>query len=154
MAAHARANPGEHDGAAGSVAARTEPKVRAATVAATLTSAVLYLLHAYVPGVAELTAVLPGELEAAVAVLVTGAVTWLAGFATRAVDRIDLFEEEEAGPAVTAEVPSAAWLVDQVTEAVFDRLAAAGVLEGSGPPTAELSAVTRRGVLPRVPGTD
>lgn len=108
------------DGASGSVLARTEPKVRASAVAATVSAVLLWLIHRYVPG----AAVLPAPVEAGIGAVLTGCVSWAAGYLARAVDRLDLFP---AGPppelaALTGDV------VDAILEEVMDRLAAAGVL--------------------------
>lgn len=89
-----------HDGATGNLVQRAEPKVKAASLAALLTPLALYYLYRYVPGISAL----PHELDALVATLVTGAATFAAGFAARAVDRVDLFArplEARAAAAVT-----------------------------------------------------
>jgi hypothetical protein len=115
---------------------RTEPKVKASALAATLTPALLWALHTYVPGAATL----PVEVQATVGVLVTGGLTWLSGYLTRTVDRTDVFphDPKQLDPA------DAVW-VDAVTDRLLDRLVDAGVLP---------DAPVRAGGLPPVPAAD
>lgn len=87
-----------HDGSTGNLIQRAEPKVKAASIAALLTPLALYYLYRYAPGVSSL----PHELDVVLATLVTGAATFAAGFAARAVDRIDLFVKPYAEKAQQA----------------------------------------------------
>lgn len=97
------APPAPLDGSSGNLLARTEPKVKAAALVAFLTPLALYYVYRYVPGVSSL----PHELDALVGTLVTGLLTFAAGYAARAVDRVDLFTQpllEKAGRAVNGAV--------------------------------------------------
>jgi hypothetical protein len=87
-----------HDGSTGNLVQRAEPKVKAASIAALLTPLALYYLYRYAPGVSSL----PHELDVVLATLVTGGATFAAGFAARAVDRIDLFVKPYAEKAQQA----------------------------------------------------
>lgn len=79
--------PRDLDGRRGNPLRRTEPKVRAASLAALLTSALLYLASRYLPGYEAL----PAELTAGITATLTGLAAWLAGWLAAAVNRIDLF---------------------------------------------------------------
>lgn len=79
------------DGANGNLLARTEPKVRAASLAALLTPIALFYGHRYLPGGEEL----PQYVALSVDAVITGAVAWVAGFAAKAVDRLDLFADPQ-----------------------------------------------------------
>lgn len=87
------------DGAAGNPISRAEPKVRAAGLTALLSPLALYYLYEYVPGIDRL----PHQLDAAIGAVLVGALTFAAGFAAKAVDRVDLFTRGEAAK-VEAEV--------------------------------------------------
>jgi hypothetical protein len=131
MAGHA-APPARLDGAAGSVVARTEPKVRAASAAAVITSVLLSLAVQFVPALGQLPAEVQTVLGVAVTGLVTGAVTWLCGYLTRAVQRVDLALDEYA-PTLAGVLPDLDELTRAMAEEVFDRLAASGVFERPEP---------------------
>lgn len=78
--------PAPHDGTTGNLLTRAEPKVKAASIAALLTPLASFYAYKYVPGIAAL----PHELDVLVATLLTAVCVFAAGFAARAVDRIDL----------------------------------------------------------------
>jgi hypothetical protein len=90
--------PPVHDGSAGNLLQRAEPKVKAASLAALLTPLALYYLYRYVPGIAGL----PHELDVILATAVTAAATFAAGYAARAVDRVDLVFGSLASKAAAA----------------------------------------------------
>lgn len=86
----------EHDGASSwNVLRRAEPKVRAAAIAAVASPVALFYAHTYLPGVDRM----PTELLVGVDAGVTGLVVFLAGFAAKAVDRIDLWFADRDDPA-------------------------------------------------------
>lgn len=80
------------DGSSGNLLSRAEPKVRAASLTALLAPVVLYYLYEYVPGISSL----PHQLDAVLGAAIVGALTFAAGFAAKAVDRVDLFARAEA----------------------------------------------------------
>lgn len=77
----------DHDGTDGNLLTRAEPKVRVASTVALLTPVISFELLHYVPGLANLSPV----VDAFVATLLTGLLTFIAGYLTRPVNRIDLF---------------------------------------------------------------
>lgn len=87
------------DGTTGNPLSRAEPKVRAAGLTALLSPLALYYLYEYVPGISSL----PHQLDAALGAVAVGALTFAAGFAAKAVDRVDLFTRGEMAK-VEAEV--------------------------------------------------
>jgi hypothetical protein len=98
--APARALPGPrpkgHDGSVRNPLRAAEPKVRAASVAAVLAPIVLAVLRLYVPQVAAVAEQVPEELQAGIAAVITGVVTFVSGYLARAVDRFDLFHTEDS----------------------------------------------------------
>ena len=79
--------PRRHNGRDGNVLRRSEPKVRAASVAALLTPLALFYGHQFLPGIEAM----PVEAVLAVDSALTGMAVFVAGFVAKAVDRLDLF---------------------------------------------------------------
>lgn len=71
-------------------------KVNAATIAAALTSLILYLLKHYV---IKDAAGLPDPVEYAIGVLITAAVTFLAGYFTPPAGKDQVVDDRGPGPA-------------------------------------------------------
>lgn len=115
--------PAPFDGSTGNVLRRAEPKVRAAGAVALLAPVVLYYLA---QGIPQLSAQPPVVLVLAGAVL-TGLLTFAAGFATRAVDRVDLRAnlKASAGDALDATVGAAVPAAQMGVATVLPRLSPA-----------------------------
>lgn len=75
-----------HDGSSGTILNRAEPKVRTASAVALVTPLVSFFVLKYVPGLSSLA----DAVDAIVATVLTGVLTFAAGYLTRPVRRIDL----------------------------------------------------------------